>query len=180
MFKFINPGALQKIKDLKETIDKYCTVILGCLWTISTLWDIVSFHCFWSDYMLELYSCFFIIFMVLQILYPQRVPKLITDYFGIITTTFGRGIIMIIFSLIFLSDEHLFHKLCTIFLLLGGICLLCLGLLSPDLDDKNHAKFYPSENNTSQDLRNTTTNDEIPETKLDDSTPRNESIDNNH
>ena len=178
MFKYINPRSLQKIKDSKETIDKYCTVILGCLWTISTLWDIVSFHCFWSDYMLELYSCFFIIFIVLQILYPQRVPKLITDYFGIITTTFGRGIIMIIFSLIFLSDKHFFHKLCTICLLFGGICLLCLGLLS--LDDKNHAKFYPSENNTSQDLRNTTTNDEIPETKLDDSTPRNESIDNNH
>jgi hypothetical protein len=118
--------------------------------------------------------------MILEILYPLKVPRLIKDYFGIITTTFGRGIIMILFSLIFLSGEHLLHKLCTIFLLLGGICLLCLGLLSHDPDDKNHAKFYPSENNTSQDLRNTTTNEEIPETKLDDSTPRNESIDNNH
>jgi hypothetical protein len=179
MFKYINPSSLQKIKDLKETIDKYCTVILGCLWTISTLWDIVSFHCFWSDYMLELYSCFFIIFMILEILYPLKVPRLIKDYFGIITTTFGRGIIMILFSLIFLSGEHLLHKLCTIFLLLGGICLLCLGLLSKD-EEKNHAQFYPSENNTSQEFRNTETNVEVPETKLDDSTPRNESIDSNH
>jgi hypothetical protein len=178
MFKYINPSSIQKIKDGKETIDKYCTVILGCLWTISTLWDIVSFHCFWSDYMLELYSCFFIIFMVLEILYPLKVPRLIREYFGIITTTFGRGIIMIIFSLIFLSDKHLLHKLCTIFLLLGGICLLCLGLLSNE--DKNRTQFYPSENNTSQDLRNAETNVEVPETKLDDSTPRNESIDTNH
>ena len=179
MFGIINSSSLQKLKDLKETLDKYCTVILGCLWTISTLWDIVTFQCFWSDYMLELYSCFFIIFMILQILFQQKVPPFIPKYFGIITTTFGRGLIMIIFSLIFLSDKHLFHKLCTIFLLLGGICLLCLGLLSKD-EEKNHAQFYPSENNTSQEFRNTETNVEVPETKLDDSTPRNESIDSNH
>ena len=65
MMKYINPGALQKIKDLSETIDKYCTVILGCLWTIATLWDIVTFQCFWSDYMLKIYSDFFIILMVI-------------------------------------------------------------------------------------------------------------------
>ena len=65
MIKYINPSAFQKIKDLKETIDKYITVILGCLWIISTLWDIVTFQCFWSDYMLEIYSAFFIIFMVI-------------------------------------------------------------------------------------------------------------------
>lgn len=176
--KYINPGVLQKIKDQSEAVDKYCTVILGCLWTISTLWDIVTFQCFWSDYMLELYSCFFIIFMILQILFPQKVPPFIPKYFGIITTTFGRGLIMIIFSLIFLSDKHLFHKLCTIFLLLGGICLLFLGLIGNDRE-KNNMKYYPSENNTSQDLRNTTSNEEVPETKIDDGTPRNESIDSN-
>ena len=65
MLKFINSGAIQKIKDFKETIEKYATVIMGCLWIISTLWDVVSFQCYWSDYMLEIYSCFFIIFMVL-------------------------------------------------------------------------------------------------------------------
>jgi hypothetical protein len=178
MFGIINSSSLQKLKDLKETLDKYCTVILGCLWTISTLWDIVTFQCFWSDYMLELYSCFFIIFMILQILFLQKVPPFIPKYFGIITTTFGRGLIMIIFSLIFLSDKHLFHKLCTIFLLLGGICLLFLGLIGNDRE-KNNMKYYPSENNTSQDLRNTTSNEEVPETKIDDSTPRNESIDSN-
>ena len=98
-------------KDLKETIDKYVTVILGCLWTISTLWDIVTFQCFWSDYMLEIYSDFFIIFMVIQVIFPEKVPKIITEYIGIISTVLGRGIIMIIFSLIFLGDKHIFHFL---------------------------------------------------------------------
>ena len=175
--KFINPGAIQKIKDLKETIDKYCTVILGCLWTISTLWDIVTFQCFWSDYMLELYSCFFIIFMVLYILFPLKVPNLIKNYFGIITTTFGRGIIMIFFSLIFLCDKHIFHKLCTIFLLIGGITLLILGLLAPESKENN---YNISVNNTTQVGDKNTSNEEVPETKIDDSTPRNDTLDSNH
>ena len=175
--KFINPGAIQKIKDLKETIDKYCTVILGCLWTISTLWDIVTFQCFWSDYMLELYSCFFIIFMVLYILFPLKVPNLIKNYFGIITTTFGRGIIMIFFSLIFLCDKHIFHKICTIFLLIGGITLLILGLLAPESKENN---YNISVNNTTQVGDKNTSNEEVPETKIDDSTPRNDTLDSNH
>jgi len=175
--KFINPGAIQKIKDLKETIDKYCTVILGCLWTISTLWDIVTFQCFWSDYMLELYSCFFIIFMVLYTLFPLKVPNLIKNYFGIITTTFGRGIIMIFFSLIFLCDKHIFHKLCTIFLLIGGITLLILGLLSPESKENN---YNISVNNTTQVGDKNTSNEEIPKTKIDDSTPRNDTLNSNH
>ena len=175
--KFINPGAIQKIKDLKETIDKYCTVILGCLWTISTLWDIVTFQCFWSDYMLEIYSCFFIIFMVLYILFPLKVPNLIKNNFGIITTTFGRGILMIFFSLIFLCDKHIFHKICTIFLLIGGIILLILGLLSPESKENN---YNISVNNTTQVGDKNTSNEEVPETKIDDSTPRNDTLDSNH
>ena len=144
--KYINTGVLQKIKDQSEAVDKYCTVILGCLWTISTLWDIVAFQCYWSDYMLELYSCFFIIFMVLQVLFPEKVPKLIKNYFGIITTVFGRGIIMIIFSLIFLVDKHLLHKLASILLFLGGISLLCLSFIVPQND-----KYFSNENNISQE-----------------------------
>ena len=171
--KYINPGVLQKIKDQSEAVDKYCTVILGCLWTISTLWDIVAFQCYWSDYMLELYSCFFIIFMVLQVLFPEKVPKLIKNYFGIITTVFGRGIIMIIFSLIFLVDKHLLHKLASILLFLGGISLLCLSFIVPQND-----KYFSNENNISQEKNST--GEDVPETKIDDSTPRNDSLDSNH
>ena len=171
--KYINPGVLQKIKDQSEAVDKYCTVILGCLWTISTLWDIVTFQCYWSDYMLELYSCFFIIFMVLQVLFPEKLPKLIKNYFGIITTVFGRGIIMIIFSLIFLVDKHLLHKLASILLFLGGISLLCLSFIVPQND-----KYFSNENNISQEKNST--GEDVPETKIDDSTPRNDSLDSNH
>ena len=175
MLKFINPGAIRKIQDFSDTIDKYCTVILGCLWTIATLWDIVTFQCFWSDYMLELYSCFFIIFMVLYVLFPDKVPKLIKEQFGIITTIFGRGIIMIIFSLIFLVDKHILHKLSSIFLFIGGVCLFCLSFFSPP-EDKY---FQQDNNNISQENDKNASHDDVPETKIDDSTPRNDTIDSN-
>ena len=171
--KYINPGVLQKIKDQNEAIDKYCTVILGCLWTISTLWDIVTFQCYWSDYMLELYSCFFIIFMVLQVLFPEKVPKLIKNYFGIIITVFGRGTIMIIFSLIFLVDEHILHKLSSILLFIGGISLLCLSFIVPQND-----KYFSHENNATQEGDKNSSREDVPE-RIDDSTPRNDSIDSN-
>ena len=57
---------------------------------------------------------------------------------------------------------------------------MILEYLNSNDEEKNHTQFYPSENNTSQEFRNTETNVEVPETKLDDSTPRNESIDSNH
>ena len=99
MLPFLNEGTKRKIADVKVKIDRFYSIGIGCLWTLSTLWDIIRFHCFWSDYMLELYSCFFIIFMVLYLLFPSKVPKRITELFGVITTTLGRGIIKLVFSL---------------------------------------------------------------------------------
>ena len=39
---------------------------------------------------------------------------------GIINNTLGRGIIMLVVSLLFLEDKLLFHKLTAIFLFIGG------------------------------------------------------------
>ena len=179
MLLFLNEGLVRKIREIKEKIDKYYTIIIGCLWIISTLWDIIRFQCFWSDYMLELYSCFFIVFMALHILFPAKIPKIINDYFGIISTTFGRGIIMLVFSLLFLGDKHLFHKLCSIFLFIGGLVLSVLEFLAPSEGDNR--KFYPSANSTGHDeVGNTSQNDSIPSTKIDDSQPGPEVLDNSN
>ncbi len=148
MLPFLNQGTVATIKDIKEKLDKYYTIVIGCIWTLATLWDIIRFQCYWSDYMLELYSCFFIVFMVLQILIPAKVPKLITEQFGVITTTLGRGIIMLIFSLLFLGDKHLFHKLAAIFLFIGGALLTVLDLIAPSEQDR---KYYPSVGNSNQE-----------------------------
>ena len=178
MLPFLNEGLVRKIRDVKEKIDRFYSIGIGCLWTLSTLWDIIRFHCFWSDYMLELYSCFFIVFMVLYLVIPSKVPKTITNLFGVITTTLGRGIIMLVFSLLFLGDKHIFHKLSAIFLFIGGFVITILELIAPSLDEESR-KFYPSSNSSdpNQD-RNTNRNDSIPSTKIDDSQPDPEALDN--
>ena len=177
MLPFLNEGLVRKIRDVKEKIDKYYTIVIGCLWVLSTLWDIIRFQCYWSDYMLELYSCFFMVFMVLQFIIPAKIPNIITNMFGIIKTTFGRSIIMLVFSLLFLGDSHLFHKLCAIFLFIGGFCLLTLELIAPATQTLG-GKFYPSENSSNPEEKNSR-NDSIPATKLDDSQPEPEVLDNN-
>ena len=144
MLSFLNQGTIARLKDIKEKLDKYYTIVIGCLWVLATLWDIIRFQCFWSDYMLEIYSCFFIVFMALNILFPSKVPKLINDQFGIINNTLGRGIIMLVFSLLFLGDKHLFHKLTAIFLFIGGALLVILELIAPS-DNKSG---YPSIGNS--------------------------------
>ena len=177
MLPFLNEGTKRKIADVKEKIDRFYSIGIGCLWTLSTLWDIIRFHCFWSDYMLELYSCFFIIFMVLYLLFPAKVPKRITELFGVITTTLGRGIIMLVFSLLFLGDKHIFHKLSAIFLFIGGFVITILELIAPSLDEESR-KFYPSSNSSyPNEDRNTSRNDSIPSTKIDDSQPGPEVLD---
>jgi hypothetical protein len=177
MLSFLNQGTIATIKNIKEKLDKFYTIIIGCLWTLSTLWDIITFHCYWSDYMLELYSCFFIVFMVLYLLFPAKVPKIITDQFGIITITLGRGIIMLVFSILFLGDKHLFHKLCAIFLFIGGFLITVLELIAPS--DSNERKFYPSIGSSKQDGEINSHNVSIPSTKIDDSQHEPEVLDDN-
>ena len=125
--------------------------------------------------MLELYSCFFIVFMVLHLIIPAKIPKIITDNFGLIKITLGRAIIMLFFSLLFLGDKHIFHKLCSIFLFLGGLIILILELIAPS-SQTGETKYYPSISNTNSDNRNNQ-NDSNPPTKLDDSQPEPEQLD---
>ena len=179
MLGFLNQGTLSKIRDIKEKLDKYYTIVIGCIWTLATLWDIIRFQCYWSDYMLELYSCFFIVFMVLHILFPAKIPKLITDQFGVITITLGRGIIMLVFSLLFLGDKHLFHKLAAIFLFIGGAIIVIFDLIAPS-SQSGERKFYPSVENQNQNqkVEGNSHNDSIPATKIDDSQPEPEVLEN--
>ena len=177
MLSFLNEGNIKKIEDLKEKIDKYFTIVIGCLMVLSTLWDVIRFHCYWADYMLEFYSCFFMIFMVLYFVMPAKIPKIITDYFGLIKLTLGRAIIMLVFSLLFLGDKHLFHQLCSIFLFIGGTVILILELITLPKKDE-HNKFYET-NKVSEPNEISNQSDSNPPTKLDDSQPGPEVLDSN-
>lgn len=177
MFPFINESTAKKINPIKEKFDKYFTIIISGLIVLSTLWDIICFHCYWSDYILELYSCFFLVFMGLYFIMPAKIPKIITNYLGIIKTTLGRSIIMIFFSLLFLGDAHLFHKIISILLFIGGVLLLIMELTSPEnFKSKNYYESNENNNNEkSQDIGNNdiSQNDTNPPTKLDEDSQQN-------
>ena len=168
MMSFLNQGTIARLKDIKEKIDKYYTIVIGCLWILATLWDIIRFQCYWSDYMLELYSCFFIVFIILNTLFPSKVPKLIIEQFGIINNTLGRGIIMVVFSLLFLGDKHLFHKLTAIFLFIGGVLLVGLDIIAPSGDNK---QFYPSGKSSEDTAPDNKGDESQPEPEILDKTP---------
>ena len=180
MFSFINEEQKSKINIIKEKFDKYFTMIITVLWVLSFLWDLICLHCYWSDYMLQLYSCFFFSFMALYFIIPAKIPKIIIQYFGFIKTILGHSVSMIFFSLIFLGDKHLFHKLCSIFLFIGGVVLLCMELITPETDQGG--KYYEShgENNNNNkneennDNNENSHNDSNPPTKLDDDSQQNE------
>ena len=162
----LNEGNASKVRIIKEKYDKFFTLIISCVWVLSTLWDIIRLHCFWSDYMLELYSCFFLVFMALYFIIPAKIPKIIKNNFGLIEITLGRAIIMLVFSLLFLGDTHLFHKICSIILFIGGFGLLIMELLAPETKE---GKFYSTEDNTDDKSKQNDIehSDSNPPTKLD-------------
>ena len=180
MFSFINEEQKSKINIIKEKFDKYFTMIITVLWVLSFLWDLICLHCYWSDYMLQLYSCFFFSFMALYFIIPAKIPKIIIQYFGFIKTILGHSVSMIFFSLLFLGDKHLFHKLCSIFLFIGGVVLLCMELITPEIEQGG--KYYESHgenNNNNKNEENNENNenshnDSNPPTKLDDDSQQNE------
>ena len=88
------------------------------------------------------------------------------------------------FSLIFIGDKHLFHKLSSIFLLLCGICFICLDFIAPSESD-NKFNVSVNVNNTSVgnegEKRDTGSgSSDGQETKIDDSTPRSDTLDSNN
>ena len=166
MVKLINEGTANKVRIIKEKYDKFFTLIISCLWVLATLWDLICFHCYWSDYMLELYSSFFFAFMFLQFILSNKIPPMIKKYFGLITNTLGRAIIMVIFSLLFLGGEHLFHNLVTILLFIGGFALLIMEILAPE-NNKENKLNVSNENNVSRGNTEPNQSDSNPPTKLD-------------
>ena len=168
---FLNESSSNNLRSIKEKVDKYFTVSVGGLFLLSTIWDIVRFHCFWSDYMLELYSSFFIVLMIMQFFVPDKIPNLLNELFGIINTTFGRGIIDLLISLLFVGGKHFFHHFSSILLLFGAIGILVMEFLAP-ANSESSKGFYPN-----NDQRNNSV--DAPATKIDESQHGTEILDSN-
>jgi hypothetical protein len=121
----------EKFKVFRNLFDKLYILIFGSLWIIATLWDIYNLQRFWLDYTVELYSSFFIFYMMIFTINQRLLPVKIYNSFSIITTIKGRGTLLIIISLVFLNDYHTLHKLCAILFLIGGILYYISEILAP-------------------------------------------------
>ena len=80
---------------------------------------------------------------------------------------------MLLFSLLFLGNKDLFHKLAAIFLFIGFFVITVLDFLAPS---QNDTKYYPSVGNSSQ-VEDKNQNDSLPPNKMDDSQPKPEVLD---
>ena len=115
-----------KLRVVKNYFEKTYVTGASCLWLIATFWDIYKLQRYWFDYALELYTSFLVFLMMVYSIYPRAIPYKIYDSFKIITKIRGRGVLLLLISFLFLGDNHLFHRLCAIVLLIAGIlCFIC-------------------------------------------------------
>ena len=115
-----------KLRVIKNYFEKSYVTGASCLWIIATFWDIYKLQRYWFDYALELYTSFLVLLLMVYSIYPKAIPYKIYQSFKIITKIRGRGCLLLLISFLFLGDDHLFHRLCAIILLIAGIlCFIC-------------------------------------------------------
>lgn len=143
---------LDKFKKYRNIIEKFTIIGVCSLWLIACFWDLIKLSCYWSDYCLEIYSGFVIVFILLHTVMPAKVPAKIYSYIGCIAHTYGRGGAFIIISCLFMGDEHFFHKFAAILLFIGGLVLIGSEICVPT---KKEEKFkLPEENNNNEGNKN--------------------------
>ena len=131
------PELIKKVRQLKECLEKILPCISGGLFILSTSVDLMKLSCYWSDYVLMIYSCIFIVLMIWHSLMPNKIPFYIKENLGVVTYCNGKGYLMLIISFLFIKDRLYLHRLASIFLLLSGIILIILEILVPSIEEKN-------------------------------------------
>ena len=115
-----------KLRVIKNYFERTYITGASLLWLIATFWDIYKLQRYWFDYAIEIYTSFLVFLMMLYSIYPKAIPYKLYESFKIITTIKGRGILLLLISFLFLGDNHQFHKMCAIVLLIAGLlCFLC-------------------------------------------------------
>ena len=115
-----------KLRVIKNYFEKTYITGASLLWLIATFWDIYKLQRYWFDYAIEIYTSFLVFLMMLYSVYPKAIPYKIYESFKIITKIKGRGILLLLISFLFLGDNHQFHRMCAIVLLVAGLlCFIC-------------------------------------------------------
>ena len=115
-----------KLRVIKNYFEKTYITGASILLLIETYCDIYKLQRYQFDYAFVIYTSFLVFLMMLYSIYPKAIPYKIYESFKIITKIKGRGILLLLISFLFLGDNHQFHKMCAIVLLIAGLlCFLC-------------------------------------------------------
>ena len=104
MFQILSEATTSIVRIIKEKYDKFYSLIISCLWVFSTLGIFFLSIVIGVIECLDFIPAFFFVFMSLYFIIPGKIPKIMTNYFGLISNTLGRSITMVVFSLLFLGD----------------------------------------------------------------------------
>lgn len=132
------PEMIRKARIFKDYLEVILSCFSGTLFIISSSIDVIQLNCFWSDYALIIYSCILLLLMIWNILFPPSFPIYLKENLGIICSCNGKGILMIIISLLFINDNFYLHKFTSIILLISGIILIIFEILIPNIEEKNN------------------------------------------
>ena len=132
------PELIRKFRKLKDCLEKVLSCISGGFFLLSSSVDLIKLTCYWSDYVLMIYSSIFIVLMIWHSLMPNKIPFYIKENLGVVTYCNGKGYLMLIISFLFIRDRLYIHKMASILLLLSGIILIILEILVPSIEENNN------------------------------------------
>ena len=132
------PEMRRKARKFKNYLEIILSCFSGIFFIISSSVHIIYLNCFWSDYSLIIYSSIIFLLMIWNNLFPYSFPLYIKENFGIICSCEGKGILMIIISLLFINDNLYLHKFASIILLISGITLIIFEILIPSIEKTNN------------------------------------------
>ena len=135
------PELIRKFRKLKDCLEKVLSCISGGFFLLSSSVDLIKLTCYWSDYVLMIYSSIFIVLMIWHSLMPNKIPFYIKENLGVVTYCNGKGYLMLIISFLFIRDRLYIHKMASILLLLSGIILIILEILVPSIEEKEKSQI---------------------------------------
>ena len=147
MYQRKEPELIKKLRLVKNCFERFYAILVCILWIIATCWDIYKLQRYWFDYALELYSTFIIFITLLYSLSPKAISSNIYKLFKIITKIKGRGTIFIIVSLLFVNDNHDFHRFSSFVLLIAGVlCFVCELLIPTTKEELDRIEEFYGKN----------------------------------
>ena len=140
--------SLSGFKLFLQKIKYYLELLVICFssvfFILSNILFIKQSYYYWSDYVLLIYSFLFLFLMIFHSILPNKFPDIIRENFGMITNNGGKGILMLIISVLYIKEEIINKKFHSLILFISGTFLIVLEYVSPTVE------INKKKNNTSR------------------------------